>query len=194
MRISTTFKKGGKHDNIGFNKHGLEITSYTGECAKDYKYYVVCTCYHCGKENVITLETSVLSGLTKSCGCENIKINKEQLEKYHRNLGHRIRSDHTKEENKEWDKQFNFYNTISWKNVREEALKLTDKCIKCSELAELVHHTYSKYYFPAYELNLENLVSMCRNCHQEYHQSLKFNCSIPATFENWLKESKNCIK
>ena len=185
-----------KHNNIGFNKYGLEIIEYAGKREKEgikRRFWVLCTCHHCGSTNNKVIESNVLSGNTRSCGCLRIKEVKKTAEKMHRARGHRIRADFTDEQNKKFDEEIsNFYKSPKWKEARKPILE-EETCICCGAPGNTVHHTYSRYFFRAFQYNQAHLVLLCPECHAKYHNSLKFNCSIPAVFEGWLlKEKEKC--
>lgn len=96
-----------------------------------------------------------------------------------------------------------FYNSPEWKKVREAAL-MRDRylCVKCGRPAEEVHH--KKHITPdnigdvSITLNLENLASLCRDCHFEEHRGehadgLKTEEDYSYTFdENGYLIPKSC--
>ena len=53
-----------------------------------------------------------------------------------------------------------------WGGVRKEYLKKYPKCACCNSIKRLnVHHIRPFHLFPDLELVLENLISLCKNCH-----------------------------
>lgn len=73
----------------------------------------------------------------------------------------------------------NFYKSKQWQTVRETAIR-RDRylCVDCLRRdmitpAEEVHHiielTPENINDPSISLNLDNLVSLCRECHQKRH-------------------------
>ncbi len=72
---------------------------------------------------------------------------------------------------------FKFYNSTSWKKVRELALQrdnyLCQKCLKEHRItvAEVVHHLHeiTLENLDEYGLDLDNLISWCRDCHEIHH-------------------------
>lgn len=67
-----------------------------------------------------------------------------------------------------------FYNSEEWKRTRELVLRRDFfLCVKCGEPAEEVHH--KKHLTPEnindenITLNMENLVSLCKDCHFKEH-------------------------
>lgn len=68
-----------------------------------------------------------------------------------------------------------FYNSKEWNNVRTAVL-MRDKylCQHCGRPATEVHHiihlTPDNVHDPAVSMNMDNLVSLCRDCHFEEHK------------------------
>jgi len=153
------------------------------------KYRCLCDC---GNEVLVT-SSDLTTGHTRSCGCYRKEQSKKRITAMHRARGHRIRADFTDEQNKKFDKEIsNFYKSPKWKEARKPILE-EETCICCGGPGNTVHHTYSRYFFRAFQYNQAHLVLLCPECHAKYHSSLKFNCSIPALFENWLlKEKEKC--
>lgn len=73
-----------------------------------------------------------------------------------------------------------FYSSGAWKNIREAVKKRDGKlCVDCLKKgiytpAEEVHHiielTPENINDPEISLNMDNLVSLCRECHQKRHE------------------------
>lgn len=73
-----------------------------------------------------------------------------------------------------------FYGRTAWKNVRQQAMKRDAYlCVDCMKKglytpAEEVHHitplTPQNIDDPSVSLNLDNLVSLCRDCHELRHK------------------------
>ena len=68
-----------------------------------------------------------------------------------------------------------FYNSKEWQMVRESVLRRDNfLCIHCGRPAEEVHHikhlSPDNIMNPAVTLNMDNLVSLCRDCHFEAHR------------------------
>ena len=68
-----------------------------------------------------------------------------------------------------------FYNSKAWEQVRQSVL-MRDcfLCTKCGRPAEEVHHkkhlTPDNIDDPSVSLNMDNLMSLCRECHFEEHR------------------------
>ena len=80
--------------------------------------------------------------------------------------------------NKRRKKLHAFYNSKEWQQVREFVL-MRDKylCQKCGRPAEHVHHkkhlTETNVYDVSVSLNPDNLVSLCKRCHDQEHSQDK---------------------
>lgn len=87
---------------------------------------------------------------------------------------------------KPYKKNDPFYTSAAWRAVREQAL-LRDHyecqhCLKLMEMGKLirprkatmVHHIKPRELFPALELDLDNLVSLCDACHNREHPERGF--------------------
>lgn len=83
-----------------------------------------------------------------------------------------------------------FYRSKEWENVRNYILR-RDKyiCQICGKPAELVHHkqhlTPANIYDLSVNLNEDNLVSICRDCHFKEHEE-----EIKAALEKGKQEAK----
>ena len=68
-----------------------------------------------------------------------------------------------------------FYNSKEWETVRQTVL-MRDRflCVECGRPAEEVHHikhlTAENIGDPFITLNINNLKSLCKNCHFEEHR------------------------
>lgn len=87
---------------------------------------------------------------------------------------------------KNYKKNDPFYTSAAWRNLREQAL-IRDhyecqQCLKLMEMgkmirphrATMVHHIKPRELFPALELDLDNLVSLCDSCHNREHPERGF--------------------
>lgn len=69
-----------------------------------------------------------------------------------------------------------FYSSKAWQMCREAAL-MRDKylCVKCGSPASDVHHiihiTRENVNDPSVTLNQENLISLCKDCHNREHHA-----------------------
>ena len=68
-----------------------------------------------------------------------------------------------------------FYNSPEWQKVRQAVL-MRDRflCVKCGRPAEEVHHkthlSPKNIGDPRITMNMENLISLCRDCHFAEHR------------------------
>ena len=77
-----------------------------------------------------------------------------------------------KEEDQEFKK---FYNSSKWQKCRRLVLERDNfSCVICGEVAEEVHHkiklTHENINNPNITLNPDNLISLCKSCHNLQHQ------------------------
>lgn len=68
-----------------------------------------------------------------------------------------------------------FYKSKEWENVRKAVLMRDNYlCVKCGRPAEEVHHikhlSPKNINDPSISLNMDNLASLCRDCHFEEHR------------------------
>ena len=68
-----------------------------------------------------------------------------------------------------------FYKSKLWIKTRENALRRDNYlCVKCGSPAEVVHHikhlSLENVNDPNVALNLDNLMSLCSECHFEEHR------------------------
>jgi len=68
-----------------------------------------------------------------------------------------------------------FYHSPEWQKVRQAVL-MRDRylCVKCGRPAEEVHHKIhlnpNNIGDPRITMNMDNLISLCRDCHFEEHR------------------------
>lgn len=64
-----------------------------------------------------------------------------------------------------------YLKSATWKDIREEILKRDDyKCQKCGNTGYDVHHkTYKNWG----NEKLEDLITLCRTCHEQWHETEK---------------------
>lgn len=66
-----------------------------------------------------------------------------------------------------------------WSKVRKTKLSINPLCEAClkkgiAKAADTVHHIVTVENDPALRLDFNNLVSLCRNCHESFHGRVKF--------------------
>jgi 5-methylcytosine-specific restriction endonuclease McrA len=77
---------------------------------------------------------------------------------------------------KEWAKQF--YHSKAWLKVRKLVM-IRDyyTCVHCGEAASIVHHieelSPENINDPLISLNMDNLESVCHDCHNDIHDMCK---------------------
>lgn len=193
MKIQIAHSKGCTQSQEPLNKEFKTVTiTYCPECSKFTRTEIVC------EHSYIPVRFEVASGSVQVrmfCKkCNSITPHSESHSKFDMNkLPYRIMDDYrnyfnglceverneirefTDILNYEADqfnrKDYNEYlNSDWWKHIRSEALERDNEtCQMCGNPAEEVHHmTYvnrgNEYLF--------ELVSLCKNCHVEYHVKL----------------------
>lgn len=85
-----------------------------------------------------------------------------------------------------------FYNSTPWKHARLKALERdNNECQKCKSRglyneAECVHHKKHVKQYPQLALELDNLISLCNECHnQEHPEKLRVKPRTPINTERW---------
>jgi len=132
--------------------------------------YYRCIC-NCGIEKYVAKQ-SLVSGVSKSCGCFRNEKSKQRILDYNNKRGIPYTGTKT-----------NWYTNNKWVLLRKNLIK--NECEKCKSTEDLVlHHIYCARYFPAFRYKEDNLITLCRKCHQKYHAVV--NISHPYIFENWL--------
>ena len=94
----------------------------------------------------------------------------------------------TKRTNKEspTPKEQGFYNKNAWKRARTTALSrdnhLCQRCLREKRIAtaNTVHHVKPTATHPELALELSNLESLCRECHEAVHEQKKPEPTYPA--------------
>lgn len=85
-----------------------------------------------------------------------------------------------------------FYNSTPWKHARLKALERdNDECQKCKARggyspAQCVHHMKHVKKCPQLALELDNLISLCNECHNEEHpEKLRVKPRTLINTERW---------
>lgn len=69
-----------------------------------------------------------------------------------------------------------FYHSKAWRELRVEKLSLDPLCEECTKhhiytLATEIHHKHEVFYHWSERLDIENLESLCKSCHEKIHKS-----------------------
>lgn len=125
--------------------------------SKEKRKYL-CKC-DCGNESVV-LANSLLSGNTKSCGCLQIELTKLRKginhPSYNKNLTDEDRKGRRLPEHEKWRK-------LIFK--RDSYV-----CQICGYGGKInAHHIYSYGYFTELRFTMENGITLCKDCHQDFH-------------------------
>lgn len=84
----------------------------------------------------------------------------------------------TREERRE------FYNSSEWRSLRRQALERDHyECVWCREEGKVttenleVDHIKELEFYPEFALNLDNLRTLCKECHNKRHNRFQFRKS-----------------
>lgn len=69
-----------------------------------------------------------------------------------------------------------FYHSKAWRELRVEKLSISPLCEECIKhciytLATEVHHKHEVFYYWSERLDIKNLESLCKSCHEKIHKS-----------------------
>lgn len=131
---------------------------------------VICDC---GKEFEAPAQ-HIKNGHTKSCGCLNVeKITGKNNFRYNQSI-----TDEQRDKNNERGvKQHKWANYIK---KRDKA------CLVCGNKKNLIaHHLDSFSVFPDLRYNVDNGVTLCRDCHTDFHCNFMGNYRVPCTSEDF---------
>ena len=167
----------------GYRFGKLLVIKDSGERqSKNVKW--LCKC-DCGNEKAI-VRSSLILGKTKSCGCLQKRVAKNFITNINKKRGYFIKDEHTTKEIKKHEARLNWYERKLWQDLRKKILKRDSVCKKCgAETNLVVHHIYSKYWFPSFATKEDFLIVLCQNCHNKFHS--KIFISMPEIFEYWLR-------
>lgn len=127
----------------------------------------ICQC-DCGNITFVTTNR-LLTGWTKSCGCRKIKTSRETLLKI---LESRKKEKHwnwkggiSKERDKDMttEKYKNWRISVFLRDKRKCQICLSDKDIQA-------HHIQSYKHFINLRYDINNGITMCKDCHKEFHK------------------------
>lgn len=95
----------------------------------------------------------------------------------------------TNTKNSSWGKDNTFYKRKSWLSLRDLKLDQNPLCELCNSVgiitpAVYADHILNRKLFPEFELDIENIQSLCPTCHS---QKTKIEL-IPQTRKDYLKE------
>ena len=85
-----------------------------------------------------------------------------------------------------------FYNSDSWRKLRLEALNRDHhECVWCRDEGRVtrtlleVDHIKELEYYPEYALDLDNLRTLCKECHNKRHNRFQFRKSSKMENKNF---------
>lgn len=159
---------------------GIRITKAGAKIALWY-----CKC-ECGKH--IIKSTTALKNPKASCGCNLYEARRERGIKVTKGNINRIKK-FLKEEWYPRD-EIDHKNRRFRQTIKKELFnKQPYGCAICGYMGDTTNQLCAHHYkphalFPKFRYTLANLVLLCRNCHDELHKTLGYNCtSIPMQIE-----------
>lgn len=83
-----------------------------------------------------------------------------------------------------WEECREFYNSSEWRSLRRQALERDHyECVWCREQGRVtrnsleVDHIKELEFYPEYALDLDNLRTLCKECHNKRHGRFQFRGS-----------------
>lgn len=83
-----------------------------------------------------------------------------------------------------WEERREFYNSSEWRSLRRQALERDHyECVWCREKGRVtrnnleVDHIKELEFYPEYALDLDNLRTLCKECHNKRHGRFQFRIS-----------------
>ena len=83
-----------------------------------------------------------------------------------------------------WEERREFYNSSEWRSLRRQALERDHcECVWCREQGRVtrnnleVDHIKELEFYPEYALDLDNLRTLCKECHNKRHGRFQFRIS-----------------
>ena len=156
----------------------LTVIGYNGSGFRE------CLC-SCG--NTVSVRASLLkSGQTRSCGCLKSELHQKMMNSANNPMynGKLTNKDRIR---KRLSPQYNI-----WRN----AVMSRDgyRCDNCGiDQYLVVHHIFSYKHYPNDRYNTDNGITLCRTCHNNFHNVWMGHCTIPCTrndYESWKNQKE----
>ena len=167
----------------------LKVLRPTGEKNSEGRIWL-CKC-ECGG----TIETSARNlngGRTKSCGCLQIeKVTQLGLSNIGKN---NPLYNHTLTDEERATTLFQ-RTSAQYKDIRNKTLKRDNfKCVVCRSNKRIVaHHLDGFDKHKDKRFDLDNLVTLCGDCHKEFHHAFGYGGNTREQFENYFKNKTKII-
>lgn len=86
-------------------------------------------------------------------------------------------------------KKKSFRKTKEYRDWKNSVKKRDKKCMKCGATINLhVHHIYNYKDYPLLRIDINNGITLCGNCHTEYHSKFGKN-SNPIDLYKFLRQN-----
>lgn len=182
-------ERGPDKDITGKKFNYLFIIKCAGKLKNTSDYWWECKC-DCGNITKVP-HHKLISGHTKSCGClhdEIAKINAIKRNKLMSGENHpRWRFDFTEKDRNET----RYYNPklFRWRNKVYKRDNFTCQKCKDDQGGNLVaHHIYSWDKYIKLRFITKNGLTLCENCHKDFHKRYGYGNNTKKQFNNWMKE------
>lgn len=161
------------NDSI-INKRFHKLIVLKRTIKKDNIWMYLCQC-DCGKYIEVTKQR-LKRKTTRSCGCLRSQKSSERL------IKHNLKNRGSKHYN--WNPNYTEEDRIKNKNLRGRMKYLSKKCFErdnytcqiCNKRGTLnAHHLNSFIKYENERFNLDNLITLCIDCHIDYHKNYKID-------------------
>jgi len=163
-----------KNDITGKKFGKLTVVSRSDKKTKYGNFYWYCKC-NCGK-TIEVIGGNLKSGTTKSCGCLNHRRGQS-----HPNYNYSL-SQQDREDNRDYPE---------YKDWREAVFERDSyTCQKCGEAGVVLnaHHIESYGVNKDLRTTLENGITLCKDCHDNFHHIYGRGNNTKEQFDEWMGE------
>jgi 5-methylcytosine-specific restriction endonuclease McrA len=176
-------------DLTGHKFGKLTVLSFNYEKNKNYYWLTLC---ECGNKKSIN-SRSFKTGRVVSCGCYSKELTKTQrtpllIENNKKRSGenhHNWNPNLTEVDRQERKRSNNIFKLLN-KEVFKRDNYTCQCCYKRGSQVINAHHIYPYAEFPDLRYNIDNLITLCYDCHKKYHKEYRKNIN-PETLTQFKK-------
>lgn len=141
----------------------LAVIQVSDKRGNDGQFYFDCIC-ECGNEKAVSSQ-SLLSGGARSCGCLQREVASERMASLTGSKNYKWDSTRTDED------RDSFHRSTGHRKWREAVLERDgNECVRCDSAEDLhAHHIYPYSEYPEMREDVDNGVTLCKICHDEFH-------------------------